>query len=220
VEQLHLAGGVEVLAESALVESAPVGGPAGQGRFANGAALVEANHSPHELILRLQAIEQQLGRQRHERWASRTLDVDLLLYGDQVVEASGLRVPHPRMSFRPFVLSPSVQIASEMVHPLLGMSLAQLSGQLQAGADGVAIRGGSAAERRAVVDLIGALRPGINCSESGEDASGGAKLTVAVGPPGVLPDAGPTLWLPAELGEDRQRAELAAALECVWPGLG
>ncbi len=216
VEQLRGAPGVQLIAESGLLESAPIGGPTGQGQFANAAAVVLTELPPHELILRLQAIEQQLGRQRRERWAARTLDIDLLLYGDQVVDAPGLQVPHPRMSFRPFVLAPSVEIAGQMVHPLLGMSLTELWRQLQAGADRVAIRGGSAGERHAVADQIEALRPQLDCFIPGEDASGGAKLTIVLGAPGVVSNAGPTLWLSGDGVEDRQREELAAALDCVW----
>ena len=99
--------GVEVVAVSALRETDPVG-YADQPRFLNGAAAVETELAPRELLDRLLAVERELGRVRGEgpRYGPRAIDLDLLLYGDQVVDLPGLTVPHPRLAERRFVLEP------------------------------------------------------------------------------------------------------------------
>src|SRR3972149_3061786 len=136
------AGGVTLLRRSRWHATKPVGltGEAGADReFLNGAALVETTLDPADLQTVLQRIERQHGRARHERWADRTLDLDMLLYGAQVIETRSLVVPHPRMSFRRFVLEPAAEIAGELVHPTIGWSLGQLLRHLDAGTDAVAI---------------------------------------------------------------------------------
>src|SRR5262245_18860694 len=78
----------------------PIGQSAGAGEFLNGAALLETTLEPQALLVQLQSIENQLGRQRNDRWGPRTLDLDLLLYDDLIVYSPALALPHPRMSFR------------------------------------------------------------------------------------------------------------------------
>ena len=75
-------------------------------------------------------LKSRFGRERHERWGDRTLDLDLLLFGDAVIDSPTLTVPHPRMSFRRFVLEPAVEIAGDMVHPTIGWTLERLLDQL------------------------------------------------------------------------------------------
>ena len=94
-----------------------VGGPPDQGEFLNAAAVMETSITPLRFLEQLQRIESRHGRQRAERWAARTLDIDLLLYGDEVIETPMLTVPHPRMSFRRFVLEPAAEIAPRMFIP-------------------------------------------------------------------------------------------------------
>ena len=98
---------VEVVAVSSLRETDPVG-YADQPRFLNGAAAVETELPPGGLLDRLLAVERELGRVRGEgpRYGPRAIDLDLLLYGDQVVEEPGLTVPHPRLAERRFALEP------------------------------------------------------------------------------------------------------------------
>ncbi len=108
----------------------PVGGPAKQPQFANQVLLFRAECSPLELLELLQQCEAQLGRKRQQLWGPRTLDADLLLYGQEVIQTPRLLVPHPRMSFRRFVLQPAVEVAPRMIHPVAGMYLQHLLRQL------------------------------------------------------------------------------------------
>lgn len=116
----------KLLATSDWITTAPVGGPENQGEFLNGAALLETSLSPDSLVAELQRIEKTLGRERIVRWGPRLIDLDIVLYGDQVVDSPQLTVPHPWMALRRFVLEPTAQIASEMVHPIFGWSVGRL----------------------------------------------------------------------------------------------
>ena len=102
-----------LLAVSPWYGSKPVGGPAEQPDYINGAATLRTRLGPLDLLDALQAIEQQQERERHTRWGARTLDLDLLLYGDHVLDSAQLVVPHPRLCDRHFVLQPLADIASD-----------------------------------------------------------------------------------------------------------
>ncbi len=113
---------------SSIIETDPIG-PVGQGRFLNAAAALETALEPSELLSALEHIETVLGRVRAERWGPRTIDLDLLLYDDRVIDTPGLQVPHPRMAEREFVLLPLAEIAPDAVHPVSGESIgAMLAG--------------------------------------------------------------------------------------------
>jgi 2-amino-4-hydroxy-6-hydroxymethyldihydropteridine diphosphokinase len=103
--------GVAVVAVSSFRETDPVGN-ADQPRFVNAAAELETSLGPRELLDRLLEVERSLGRDRsrEERWGPRTVDLDLLLYGDETVGEPGLEVPHPRLAERTFVLEPLVEL--------------------------------------------------------------------------------------------------------------
>lgn len=118
--------GSRLLARSRWHETAPIGGPDGQGPFLNGSLLLDTRLSPVELSHALQAIERSLGRERSVRWDARVIDIDLLLYGQMRIASQKLFVPHPRMSFRRFVLEPASEIAGSMVEPTTGWTLCQL----------------------------------------------------------------------------------------------
>ena len=105
-----------VVAVSPLRETDPVG-VTDQPRFLNGVAAVETELAPRELLDVLLAVERRLGRERRERWGPRTIDLDLLLYGDEVIDEDGLTVPHPRLHERRFVLEPLADLAPKLVVP-------------------------------------------------------------------------------------------------------
>ncbi len=154
VQMLANSAGVESVRSSTWHETQPIGGPADQTEYLNGAVLVLTLLSPQQLLARLLEIESALGRQRQERWAPRTLDLDLLLYDNVVLRLSSLQLPHPRMTFRRFVLEPAAEIAGSMVHPTIGWTVSQLYEHLRSAVPYVAISG---SESRATHDLAAAV---------------------------------------------------------------
>ena len=106
----------DVVAVSELRETAPVG-VVDQPPFLNGAAALETELSPRELLDVLLEVERRLGRERRERWGPRTIDLDLLLHGDDVVDEPGLTVPHPRLHERRFALEPLLDLDPDLVVP-------------------------------------------------------------------------------------------------------
>jgi 2-amino-4-hydroxy-6-hydroxymethyldihydropteridine diphosphokinase len=121
---------MRVIRVSSFIENPAVGGPDNSPAFLNAAAEISTSLSPRALLDRLLEIEQALGRQRRQRWAPRTIDLDLLLYEDQVIREPHLVVPHPLMHERRFVLEPLVEIAPEVVHPVLGVPITILLARL------------------------------------------------------------------------------------------
>ena len=117
----------------------PIGGPAGQGEFFNGAAVVETTVPPLTLLHDLQQIETRHGRKRSERWAPRTLDIDILVYGNEVSETAMLTLPHPRLTFRRFVLEPAAEVSPKLRHPVIGWSIERLLLHLRSAAEQLAI---------------------------------------------------------------------------------
>jgi 2-amino-4-hydroxy-6-hydroxymethyldihydropteridine diphosphokinase len=129
VELLAAEEGIEVVAVSELRETEPVG-PVEQGSFLNGAVRLATELPPHELLERLLAIEQCLGRVRKERFGPRTIDLDLLVYGEQVIDEPGLTIPHPRLHERRFALDPLAELAPNLVIPGRG-SISALRAKLE-----------------------------------------------------------------------------------------
>lgn len=117
---------IEVTAASAIFETEPVGGPSGQGAYYNAVLQVSTALSPEDLLTACHAIELSFGRQRVEHWGPRTLDIDLLFYGDVIRSGPGLILPHPRLHLRRFVLAPLLELAPALRHPLLGQTIREI----------------------------------------------------------------------------------------------
>lgn len=115
---------------SRIYETAPMG-PEGQGPYLNAVVQLVTDLSPEKFLLRLMEIENEQGRDRDgERWGARTLDLDLLLFGDRCIEDEILTVPHPGLAKRMFVLAPLCDVAAEGRHPESGSTFSQLARQL------------------------------------------------------------------------------------------
>lgn len=119
VDLLAAADGVSVVAVSQLRETEPVG-VVDQPAFLNAAVAVDTSLDARALLDVLLAIERELGRVRTERWGPRTIDLDLLVFGDETIDEPGLRVPHPRLGERRFALEPLAELAPDLVVPGLG----------------------------------------------------------------------------------------------------
>ena len=239
VDALATSGGVQLMRQSSWQLTLPVGGSGPQPEFLNGAALLETSHEATDVLALLQQIETQHGRIRGERWGSRTLDLDLLLYGDAIVDTPSLTVPHPRMSFRRFVLEPAVEIAPQMVHPTIGWTLEQLLSQLDSGSDCIAVLSRDKSIRHALAEALGKEFGLLECEHqivdsplwpvestswlsvpNGHVSPGRPKLTILVDfDSSGDTDRGPTLRIGPVSRDDAQREEFAA-IEAVWPRLG
>jgi 2-amino-4-hydroxy-6-hydroxymethyldihydropteridine diphosphokinase len=133
VSALDATPGVRVMRVSRLIENPAVGGPADSPPFLNGVAEVNTTLAPHALLARLLEIERSLGRERREKWEPRPIDLDLILYGDQVIDTPDLQVPHPLMQERRFVLEPLAGLAPGVVHPVSGLTVREMLADLDEG---------------------------------------------------------------------------------------
>jgi 2-amino-4-hydroxy-6-hydroxymethyldihydropteridine diphosphokinase len=113
----------KLIHSSSVYETAPWGFEA-ENDFLNMVIMVETNHSPAELMKKIAIIESKLGRERsQDRYSSRVIDIDILLYNDFVIIENGLKIPHPLMHERKFVLVPFCELAPDIIHPVLGKSM-------------------------------------------------------------------------------------------------
>ena len=120
LELLDAAPDVDVVTVSTLRETEPVG-YTDQPRFLNGVAALETRLGPRAMLDRLLEVERALGRSRDgPRWGPRTIDLDLLVHGDEIVDEPGLRVPHPRLAERRFALEPLAELDPGLVVPGAG----------------------------------------------------------------------------------------------------
>jgi 2-amino-4-hydroxy-6-hydroxymethyldihydropteridine diphosphokinase len=261
---------VRIRRASEFYKTRPLGGPAAQGDYVNAAAVIETKTPPLQLLDEMQDIESRHGRApTSERWAARPLDIDLLLYDDEVTETAMLVLPHPRMTFRRFVLQPAAEIAPRMLHPVIGWPVERLLLHLNAASDRVAIVSPSEKYRRHFANFLAnrfiarpvdrptfataeqfwpaqltlwlefdapsvtSSNPSTKRSALPYAAAAFPKLTILIDAdsdsPQVAksqwsatvrrPGRGPTLRL-QETESAMFQAEIAAAVESVWPDLG
>jgi 2-amino-4-hydroxy-6-hydroxymethyldihydropteridine diphosphokinase len=121
---------IRVTKISKFLENPAIGGPVDSPPFLNAAAEIETELDAHSLLDELLKVEQSLGRHRREKWGPRTIDLDLLLYGDQIIHTEGLIVPHSLMHQRKFVLQPLAEIAPAAIHPGTKKTIAELLKEL------------------------------------------------------------------------------------------
>ena len=131
--------GLRLLRCSQVYETEPWG-VAEQPRFLNCVAEVASRLEPEALLVRCKEVEDRLGRQPGPRWGPRLIDVDILLYGSQVMDLPHLEIPHPRLHLRAFALAPLAELAPGAVHPVLGRNIGELADAAE-GRDGVAALG-------------------------------------------------------------------------------
>lgn len=138
----------------------PVGEDAGE-PYLNAAAELVTELEPLPLLHKLQSIETQLGRIRETRWSPRTIDLDLLFYGLEVVSDPRLIVPHPAAWYRRFVLDPLAQIAGDLIHPIKGISVRHLRERLLVRPLAIAFAGATFGERQRMLELVGREFPDV-----------------------------------------------------------
>jgi len=116
-----------IVKESSLYESEPLGDA--KNWYVNGVIEIETEFTPEQLLRRLKAIERAMGRKKKaqaKKWASRTIDLDILLFGNQVVDTRSLKIPHPELHNRRFVLLPLSELAPNLTHPRFGVTISKL----------------------------------------------------------------------------------------------
>ena len=126
LDRLLATTGIETLQAGVPAETDPIGGPVGQSKYVNAAIRLQTTLLAESLHQRIMEIEQELGRVRGQRWGARKIDLDLLLFDDLILDTHQLVIPHPRMSYRRFVLDPARKIAGEMRHPISQLTVNEL----------------------------------------------------------------------------------------------
>ena len=110
IQKISALKDTEVIKSSRMIETEPVGGPVGQGKFLNAALKIRTSLSPLILLKKLKSIEKQLGREKTVRNGPRAIDLDILFYGDRIINSKNLTIPHPRVFEREFVIKPLLEI--------------------------------------------------------------------------------------------------------------
>ncbi|MDJ0695738.1 2-amino-4-hydroxy-6-hydroxymethyldihydropteridine diphosphokinase [Mastigocoleus sp. MO_188.B34] len=124
IKALERMPGIEIIIVSSWYQTKAIGPP--QPNYINGCVSVRTEQKPHSLLQILLGIEKKFGRIRREKWGPRTLDLDLLLYDDLILETPTLQIPHPRIRERAFVLAPLAEIEPSWIEPVSGKSIKEL----------------------------------------------------------------------------------------------
>jgi len=132
LQRINQLPGCEVTTCSDIFKTEP-DGVTGQDWYANCVAEIKTRHTPFQVLKDLLAIEYDMGRTRTKRWESRIIDLDILLFGQAIMESDNLTIPHPLLHKRRFVLEPLVQLAPNLVHPVLNVTIRQLFNELPKG---------------------------------------------------------------------------------------
>ena len=132
VEMLTGSELVTLIDQSEVIETFPLG-PSDQPPYLDCVVKIQTSLPPENLLNSMQNIEEALGRQRQRKWGPRTIDLDLLLYGDEVIETKRLTVPHKQMHLRSFVMHGISQLDGELIHPVIGVSMNELHDRLNGG---------------------------------------------------------------------------------------
>ena len=164
LDLLHRERDIANIRASRLCQTRPVGGPAIQGDYLNAAVVLDTDVSAEALHQRLREWESYFGRERRTHWDARVIDLDLVLFGNEVIDTAALTVPHPRVHFRRFVLAPACAVAPDLVHPVIRRSLRELLTAVERAYDSpkLAVRFfGEADDRRGATQITGPLSPRI-----------------------------------------------------------
>jgi 2-amino-4-hydroxy-6-hydroxymethyldihydropteridine diphosphokinase len=129
IRLLNKAQKIEIIERSSLYESEPVG-KTNQNWFVNAAVAIKTSLTPETLLESVFKIEKFLGRERHEKWGPRIIDLDLLIYENYVINSTTLKIPHPEMTKRRFVLLPLSEFAGDFVHPIENKTINNLLKEL------------------------------------------------------------------------------------------
>ena len=132
IDRINRLSGCSAAARSSIFETEPVG-VTGQDYYLNCAVRVTTSQSPSRLLTNLMDIESAMGRVRIEKWGARIIDLDILLFGNEVIKFPDLEIPHPLLHKREFVLEPLAQLAPDYIHPVLKLSIVQLLSELPKG---------------------------------------------------------------------------------------
>ena len=152
---------IEIKETASLYETSPVGGPSGQTAYLNSVARLTTTCSPREFLKVALSIETSLGREHGVRWDARVIDIDVLLFGDDVIDEADLRIPHPRLHLRRFVLEPLCDLAGEIIHPSLGKSIQRLAEDVRRSGNDETVRRVESADWSVENGHIQPLRTGV-----------------------------------------------------------